>query len=260
MKRSTIFDRVRVALALACAWSAEPLAAQGRWPGDALDYGVGVVAFAASAMEGMAEGEGAAADFPRADTMLVFQAPAAGAPIVARFIMQWPEAFSWAYALEAEEAGVEGNALEFDYEELGLPVDSLAPGGDWVRVTYGFTAAAPRYGWVRREEGRTRLILWERELIEGGRHLFHLGPAEEMALYDRPGGERVRVEITTAEGSIPDHRLEPLEVVGRWMKVRVVTPDNSCQFDEGPTREEIVWIEYLDERGRPRVWYYARGC
>lgn len=273
MSRTTRRGGLRVALALACAWTwiTEPLAAQGRWPGDALDYGIGIVAFAASAMEGMAEGEDAGAEFPRADTMLVLQAPAAGAPIVARFILRRPEAFSWSYALEAEEVGVEGNTLEFDYEELGVPVDSLAPGGEWVRVIYGFAAAEPRYGWVRREEGReerrTRVILWERELLDGGRSLFFSRPAGGLAFYDGPRGERVRLDLVATEDPPGDpltadfdYRLEPLEIVGRWMKVRVVTPDYSCQFDEGPTREEVVWIEYLDESGRPRVWYYARGC
>lgn len=135
-------------------------------------------------------------------------------------------------------------------------------------MIYGFAEAEPRFGWVRREERRTKLLLWERELIDGGRDLFFLAPAEGLALYDSPGGERVRLEPAPVDdprggspgNSVPDHRLEPLEVAGRWMKVRVVMPDYSCQPAEGPTSERTAWIEYLDERGRPRVWYYTRGC
>lgn len=231
------------------------LSAQTGWPGDARDFGVGIISFASS--------PGAGLELPAADTMVVYQSASVLSPVVARFLFRVPEAFVWDYHLETGEDGIKSNALEFGYEELGLPIDSLRPGGEWVRVIYGFAGVEPKRGWVRRTEGQTQVMIWAEALLSNGQPLFFAGPDKGVVFYDRPAGDRVALELVRGEKpshSTFDYRLEPLEVEGRWMKVRVVTPDATCESDSGETKESIVWIEYLDERGRPRVWYYARGC
>ena len=144
-----------------------PLAAQDAAAGSARDYGVGIVAFADWAAPGV--------ELPTADTLVIHRDASAGAPVVGRFIFQLPEPFIWEYELEIAEDGVDGNALEFDYEILGLPVDSIGHDGEWIRVIYGTAGPTYRRGWVRADQKRTRLLLWPEVLPE--RPLFFRDPA-----------------------------------------------------------------------------------
>lgn len=43
------------------------------------------------------------------------------------------------------------------------------------------------------------------------------------------------------------------------MRVRPVAPSDYCDDPEQPRTAEL-WVRYLDHTGRPRVWYYTRGC
>jgi hypothetical protein len=229
----------------------------------AQDRGVGIISFALPSAPMTA--------FPFADTLVIHESPTARSPVVAHFLFQVPEPFIWAYTLEANETAVTSNVLEYDYEMDGLPIDSagsvpagsgsggVAVGG-WVRVVYGVAAdGQPRTGWVRHVEGHTEVRLWADELRT--RSLFFVGPEADIAFHDGPRGARVAFELVRAgEGGPLDYRLDPMETDGRWMKARVVTPDASCGGEEVEASARVVWIEYLDERGRPRVWYYTRGC
>jgi hypothetical protein len=237
---------------LMMAGLAVPAAGAGQTHGfEPRDLGVGIVSFESSPL-----GEAA---LPWTDTMVIRANPSADAPVVARFLFQVPEPYTWGYALEAREVGVDTYGLEFDYEVQGLAADSVT--GMWVRVLYGLHAdGSPRRGWAPLEDGRTRFRLWREILLE--RPLFFRDEAD-LAFHDRPGGHRIAVELARRApdpSSAFDYRLEPLAVDGRWMKARLVTPDGSCDPDVGPEREHIVWIEYLDAEARPRVWYYTRGC
>jgi beta-lactamase class D len=222
------------------------------------DRGVGVLAFASTAAPGTT------LEPPFADTMVVRERPEAGSTVLARFIFRVPEPFAWSYVLEPVEAGVRSNALEFEYEVDGLPIDSLGHGvveggSGWVRVVHGVASdGTPRTGWVRHDPDRTEIHLWASELPL--RPLFFVG-ADAIAFHDAPGGTAVALDLARrGELGPPDYRLEPMAVEGRWMRARVVSPDASCDGEESGALERVVWIEYLDARGRPRVWYYTRGC
>jgi hypothetical protein len=68
---------------------------------------------------------------------------------------------------------------------------------------------------------------------------------------------------TPARGPAGDadaYAMHPVEARGPWLRVRVVTPSDNCEPDPAPRRTRELWIRYLDARGRPNVWYYARGC
>jgi hypothetical protein len=231
---------------------AVPAAGAGQTHGfEVRDLGVGIVSFEPSPL-----GEAA---LPWADTMVIRADPVADAPVVARFLFQVPEPFSWGYGLETGEAGVDSYGLEYGYEEQGLAADTVS--GSWARVLYGLhTDGSPRRGWVPLEDGRTRFRFWSEILRD--RPLFFRDDAD-LAFHEGPGGDRVAVELArrTPDPRSPfDYRLEALEVRGHWMKARLVTPDGSCDSDVGVEREHVVWIEYLDAEARPRVWYYTRGC
>lgn len=235
------------AAALAATAGAAPLAAQA----DEREYGIGIVAFPFQVELGR--------EMPTADTLVVHAAPSPTSPVLARFLFRSSGPMGWSYALESGEESIRSNALEYGYEVEGLPLDSLGPAGAWARVIYGLAEAGPRHGWVHVEGDRARVELWADALQEQWLHF--LRPDEAMSFHEAPGGARVAFEPSRAgtDGAF-DYRMEPIEVRGRWMKVRVVTPNVPCSPAEGEPREATFWIEYLDERGRPRVWYRTRGC
>jgi hypothetical protein len=39
-----------------------------------------------------------------------------------------------------------------------------------------------------------------------------------------------------------------------------VTPSDACGEEPGAVRDTVAWVRTVDDRGRPRVWYYTRGC
>lgn len=56
-----------------------------------------------------------------------------------------------------------------------------------------------------------------------------------------------------------DYALEPLEIDGDWMRVRVKEPSDYCEFDlEVASREG--WIRWHEPDVGPTVWYFTRGC
>jgi hypothetical protein len=57
-----------------------------------------------------------------------------------------------------------------------------------------------------------------------------------------------------------DHELEPLEVRGEWLRVRVRQPPQYCVWDDPAATEVEGWMRWWTERRGPEVWYYTRGC
>jgi hypothetical protein len=80
------------------------------------------------------------------------------------------------------------------------------------------------------------------------RHAFFATPDSGMSV-DRP------------RGGDDEYAMHPEEVRGSWMRVRLVVPSDNCvDPDSVPRQTRRAWIRYLDDRGRPNVWYYTRGC
>ena len=194
----------------------------------------------------------------RADTIPVHAEPRGDSAVIARFILR-TDSMTWGFDLESAPP-VESNLLEYGYEELGLPADSAPRADGWVRVVHGFGAdSTPRTGWVRLVADDVAYQAWSDILPENV--LFFLSDAD-IRFRDAPDGRTVALPLH-AEGSGADRRLDyilhPLEARGDWLRVRAVTPSDYC-FDPPSPRDTTVWIRYLDERGRPRVWYHTRGC
>lgn len=201
-------------------------------------------------------------DRPRdasADTIRIRVDPDSMSPVLARFIYNFGAATrpdtTWGWMIESLESGLVANDVEFEYEENGLPIDSIA--GDWLRVIWGTTEAGePRTGWTRLRPD-TEVHLWPDLLREN--NLFFLDPGA-IAFHTAPGGAAVDIALSPAQGTDPwDYTMVPDSIDGRWMRVRLVTPSNYCADPANPA-EHVVWIEFLDARGRPHVFYHSRGC
>lgn len=261
----------RGALLLGCAFtgctsSADGAAAGGRGPAgdppndapaavradtlprvawDRVDRGTGILYFADPSSWDPDASAGRAPD-----TIALVSRPAAGTR-VATFVC----ARDWSVALVQEEGeATSANLLEYAYEEVGLPTDSLVAGAGrdatWVRVLYGQDAngAAVR-AWALVDE---RLVhrTWREHLPEQA-----LTMPGDLELFEAPGGRAVLFR-PVREG---DYVIEPDSVAGDWLRARVSSP-HPCS-GEPAARETVAWLRFLDgETGRPRVWYFTRGC
>ncbi|HXI22133.1 MAG TPA: hypothetical protein VNH46_13655, partial [Gemmatimonadales bacterium] len=113
-----------------------------------VDRGRGVVGFSHEPQAG-----------GRVDSLTVRRLPTPGAPIIAYFLQRALEDSS-PYVLTALP-GLTPNLVEFGYEILGLPLDSLPPDSGWARVTYAFDAGRrPQRGWIALDTAAARLVLW----------------------------------------------------------------------------------------------------
>lgn len=221
---------------------------------DAEDRGTGIVFLAGG-------GVGTA---PREDTLLFHARPAADAPPVAAVIVTYGADGGWRHDVAAPRP-VAPRLLEYGYEEAGVPTDSADATGRWVRGVLGLdSAGAPVRGWAELRDGRTGQLRWAEHLV--GQPVFLLRPSAE-AFRQAPDGPVLPVPVPSAGtgalamGTEIDVAIHPIERRGDWLHVRLVAPSDLCvPGDEWPRHETRAWIRYLDERGRPLVWYYTRGC
>jgi hypothetical protein len=214
----------------------------GNDPAAPMDRGRGVVAFS---HEPSAIGV--------VDSLPIRILPARGAPVQA-YLLQRAQTDSSPYALIAP-SGLSANLLEFGYEVVGLPVDSLDPELAWARVIYAFDATRhPQLGWVALDTATVRLLLWSDFLPT--QDLF-LADSVPWAFADQPEGSPIPIPPPRDPR---DYILHPLMTRGPWLQVRVVIPSYTCQEPQPVADTALAWLQYLDSAGRPRVWFYTRGC
>lgn len=73
----------------------------------------------------------------------------------------------------------------------------------------------------------------------------------------RADSERFR----SVPASPAEYHLEPLEIRGDWMRVRVVQPSDYCTVPvDATTRRSEGWVRWRDDDIGPWLWYYTRGC
>lgn len=212
------------------AWTADSTPRQ--------DFGVGVVFVRDSPLPGRGQ---------RTDTVVFYRDTSQRREIAGYFLWQ-QTAGTWAYAIAAPLA-LTSNILEYGYEVAGLPIAGR-PTGRWVEAVLGFTSAGRSYiGWAELDSARIGVLLWSEHLRE--QSLFFL-PGRHPEFFRAPGGRPVRLPVGR------DYAMHPLSQRGRWMQVRVAVPSDVCA--ESTATSAVVWIRYLDGRGRPQVWYHTRGC
>jgi hypothetical protein len=215
----------------------------------ASDRGVGILIFAADSVP---------PGGTIRKTVTLYASPSTQARVLGRFVFTSAD-MNWSYQMELQEAGVCSNALEYGYEDDGLPIDTVRA-DRWVRVIYAIAAdKQPRRAWVQALPGRTAVLEWPQHLKE--QSLFFLDEASGIAFYHAAAGTRARFELAKdPETGRISYSITPVQVQGPWMQVRVTTPTDQCTDRAPAARDTTLWIRYLDERRRPLVWYYTRGC
>jgi len=98
---------------------------------------------------------------------------------------------------------------------------------------------------------------WEEWLAGPGPIFFRTAAAHAL----RAGPRAADALLSWIRGNDHDAMLEPLEVRGEWMKVRVTRPSTYCVSDPSPAvRVDEGWIRWRDEEMGPWVWTFTRGC
>lgn len=149
--------------------------------------------------------------------------------------------------------------VEFAYEIPGWAILGFTPDSGWARVTLApFDTAGPT-GWVALRGDSVRALLWSRILPEHS--LFFLRP-DDTAFYDAPieSARAARTLVRHAGSDRLNYIMNPLQVRDRWLRVELLSPSPMCEFPEPEVTPDTVWIQYLRADGRPRVFYYTRGC
>lgn len=191
----------------------------------------------------------------RADTTWLHSAPDSTSPLAGVFITN-AESPEWLRTMEIRAPdSLVAEQVEFDYEEYGIPYDSIDASGMWHRLILGYTSSGERrHGWLAfggavLERQRWIDILPQMPLffVDSASGSFHL----------QPGGSAVAVPPAVAAG---DFDMTSVELRWPWLRMKVEYPGRMC--DDPPTDRQVAyyWIRALDERGRPRAFYYTRGC
>jgi hypothetical protein len=192
----------------------------------------------------------------RVDSIWLLNAPDSAGEPNGLFVLDTATPAMLRYAVIAPDSLIP-NLVEYGYEILGLPIDTIRA-DRWVRAILGFQQTGePHKGWVRPDTVGVSLIQWADYLPKQGLVFFRAG--QPGTLFTNPGDQLPA--LTVALEPPLDYTLEPLEVAGRWMRARVRHPFRWCvdfNRDSVPTVE--LWLEYLDSRGRPAVYYPSRGC
>jgi hypothetical protein len=147
------------------------------------------------------------------------------------------------------------NLVEHGYEESGVPFDSTDDSGRWVRAILGYRAdGSPLTGWIDIEVPGTGTTHWAAGFID--RPIFFRPPAL-AAFYSAPDSA---TPVAPPPADV-EYAMYPEQARGPWLRVRVVQPSDVCIPPDSVRREtRTLWIRFLDDRGRPNVWYYTRGC
>jgi hypothetical protein len=192
-----------------------------------------------------------------ADTIPILAEPHAAAPLVARAFHR-----EWQLEIEAARPGLVSGALETGYEETALPVLETGAGGQWLQVSYAFDSAGTAVtGWVDGTHSAVETVTWTSWLANGA---FFFLEADSIAFYEEPEGPVLTLALVPGLGTQRfDYTLYDIRTRGAWMQVRVASPSDYCVDDAtsgGSGVATNAWIRFLDEEGRPRIWYHTRGC
>jgi len=154
--------------------------------------------------------------------------------------------------------------VEYGYEISGMPIDSIDETKSWVQVTIVFQELnIISKGWIKVKNSNMDYLEWKNILPKRSVLFFDPFP-KSIEFYDSMEGKLVHFNLEHYNDYSTGQRrynyvLHPLEAKGVWMKVKVVTPSDFCDQPKAP-RSKILWIKYLDEKGKPLIFYPTRGC
>lgn len=193
--------------------------------------------------------------YPRVDTIWFRAAPDAGSSVVGAVVTNvraegWPRfADVWA------PVPLSGNWVEFEYEESGIPFDSVDAGGSWHRTILGFTRdGAPWHGWAALGDSALLRVTWKERLVD---NVIYFRDFYAGAFHAEPDGPVVTTPMALADSGFD---VTSVEARWPWLRVKVEHPGLMCDGAPENRRTDYYWVRALDDRGRPLVFFPTRGC
>ena len=156
--------------------------------------------------------------------------------------------------------------LEYAYEEAGFPILEFNADSSWMKVSLNCWDQENRStGWLSASSQGLNIRSWT-EILSQADAFFFLKP-EKMKFYSGQGGEKEVSVNCDSLYSRPDYQLYRKQIQGSWMQVEFETPSSLCRSDEEVMElfgvkpvKRLLWIRFLDNRGRPTIFYNTRGC
>jgi hypothetical protein len=156
--------------------------------------------------------------------------------------------------------------IEFANEVYGIGIEEIFE--DKIKVIIGRDLNENLiYGWIPKSNKKIDYLLWSDLLPK--RVLFFIHSPYEFDFRSQPDGEKVEVELFKLDNPNEyskvnavinfDYDMYSIHVDGNWMLVEISSPGDFCSDQVNDNRIK-VWIRYLDDRGRPLVWFFPRGC
>jgi hypothetical protein len=156
--------------------------------------------------------------------------------------------------------------VETSEEEIGFPVLKYSADSQWVKVTLNANLKKnPPTAWIARNTEGLQVRSWTETFWRTGTFFFIRG--EWRAFYSNPSMDsRIHPKLYERH-SIANYCMRRKTIKGRWMQVELETPSSFCSSNEEVFKEfgvipqkRLVWIQFLDQDYRPRIFYYTRGC
>ncbi len=149
-------------------------------------------------------------------------------------------------------------------DEYGLPILDFSSDSEWVRVSLDCRKITnPPSAWLRTVDSNKVTIpikSWAHFFEVDWPVVFHCDSL--MAFYsDSNETARIFPKLRGHPGE-PDYCMRVLSTSGKWMHVYLESPstfmtDHEARHARYETTDSPpkVWIRYLDDHGRPRIWY-----
>lgn len=144
-------------------------------------------------------------------------------------------------------------------DEYALPVLSFSPDSQWVNVSFDpRNLSNPQTGWLNISDSKkagVQIKYWANFLYLDVAVVFNCDSL--MAFYSRPDeSSRIFPELKLFENSNEyTYSMKGVDKSGKWMQVYLYSPSPYYSGSEPPASALKVWIKYLDDTGRPRIWF-----
>ena len=155
--------------------------------------------------------------------------------------------------------------IDVVYNEVyGLPILTFSPDSSWAQISLDCREMHnPPSAWVNANDARNKgvdLQLWSSFFNLDQAVIFHGSSAIEF--YNQPNESSRAFPDLAGDPKEPDYCMRVIRTIGPWMQVYLESPSTFMK-DSGDRQTRYksssappkFWIKYLDEEGRPRIWY-----
>ncbi len=148
------------------------------------------------------------------------------------------------------------------YDDHGLPILSITSDSSWARVSVQSSdGTAKTEGWIRLKVPNTSIRIWEDFLIT--QSAMVLRTDRPLRFFSRPNlSAELKIKLFRFRSPFDEYSyiLKPIRREGHWLLVELQTPFLPCGSDESIEKNPDIqprtiklWIQYVDEQGRPLV-------